>query len=83
MSLLAEQVRFCPDMPLLVEHLGGKEQFTLDPATGIYTYKDDISLVVGGAVACGCCADADQGSDFKAWLEETAAELEAGFQGHR
>ena len=84
LSLLAEQVRFEPNMPLLVDDLGGEEQFVHDPATNVFTYKDDISLVVGGAVACGCCADSDQGAEFKAWLEEAAAEVEAaGFQGHR
>ena len=68
-------------MPLLVEDLGGEEQFQLDQATGVYVYKDDISLVVGGAVACGCCADADQGAEFKSWLEANVSE--EGFQGHR
>ena len=81
--MLAEQVRFNPDQPLLVEDLGGEDQFALDPTTGVYTYRDDISLVVGGAVACGCCADATQGEEFKAWLEAETAEVEAGFQGHR
>ena len=69
MSALAEHVRFNPDMPLYVEDLGGEEQFQLEQSTGIYVYKDDVSLVVGGAVACGGCADEDQGAEFKSWLE--------------
>ena len=83
LSVLAEQIRFEQDMHLSVDDLGGEEQFVHDPATNTYLYKDDISLVVGGAVACGCCADSEQGAEFKEWLLEAVAEADQGFQGPR
>ena len=81
LAVLAESVRFNPDIVLNVSDLGGEDHFHYEEATDTYTYKDDLSVVVSGAVACSLCADADQVEEFKGFLEQTAQE--AGFQGHR
>ena len=64
-----------------VEDLGGEEKFTLNPETGIFTFTDDATLVVGAGVACGLCADENEGEEFKTWLNEMA--VESGFPGHQ
>ena len=81
LSILAENIRFVPEIELTVDNLGGEDHFQYDSNTDTYLYKDDLSVVVGGAVACNLCADTEQAEEFKTYLEEASKETD--FQGRR